>query len=126
MNKAGDDWLPASLGLYHGSLQTVSIHSSFVPVSLRDYICENYESESESTTTFGTSMDRFDLRDRITDLTSSSSSSDSEDVGGAVGGAEPLRRSWHASQQQQQQQQQQMLRRFDSDSSVGNLSLSAP
>ena len=115
LSKSGDAWHPASLGLYHGSLQTVSVHSSFVPVSLRDYICENYESESESTTTFGTSMDRFELRDRITDLTSSSSSSDSED-GGAVGGAEPPRRLW-------QGQQQMVMRHVDSDSSVSNMSL---
>ena len=73
LSKHGDSWLPASLGLYHGSLLSVSVHSSYLPVSLRDYICENSESESESTT-FGNSMDRFDIRD----VSSDSSSSDDE------------------------------------------------
>ena len=43
-------------------------------MSLRDYICENSESESESTT-WGASMDRFDLHDHSSDSDSSSGSS---------------------------------------------------
>ena len=74
LSKHGDSWLPASLGLYHGSLLSVSVHSSYLPVSLRDYICENSESESESTT-FGNSMDRFDIRDVSSDSSSSDESS---------------------------------------------------
>ena len=67
-------WLPAPLGLYHGSLLSVNVHSSYIPVSLRDYICENSDCESESTT-FGASMDRFDIHDVSSD---SSSSDDGE------------------------------------------------